>query len=236
MATSKKDRKAVKKKRPVAARQSREKPNVFLEIEALSTSKPHDRLRLASLARKARHQVHRSDALQKLRKRFDKVLIDALPIALVDRGELVRVEALEIIAEHALSSFESASILALKDKHPLVQDRAVWALAEIKTPTAIKAVKRFLPRAPGKAGVAAEAFLYTIDWDARRVDRLLAFLQNDDQSVRRASSTELAYIVRKQDMERTIEAIKAAISREQYRVVKLHHRRQIRYLRSRFAS
>lgn len=236
MAVNKKSERDIRKKGRTAASRKRRNIEIFAELEALSASKSQDRLRLAYLARKASHQVHRSEALQKLRKRPDEILSAVLPIALVDKGELVRVEALEIIAEYSFAAFEAAAVHALKDRNWLVQDRAVWALAAIRTPTAIRAVKKFLPEASSKARVAAEAFLYNVDHDVRRVDRLIALLEDEDQSVRRASSNELASIVRKRDLKRTIEAIEAAIGREQYRVTKLHHRRQIRYLRSRFVG
>jgi hypothetical protein len=224
-----------RQKRPAAARK-KNKRNIFLEIDALSAVKPQDRLRLAHLASKAGHQTERSDALDKLRKRFDTILTDVLPIVLADKGNLVRVEALEIIAEHALVSFEPEAIHALQDKDPLVQDRAVWASAAIKTPAAIKAVKRFLPKLQSKARVSAEGFLYTIDRDGHRVDRLIALLEDDSHFVRRASSHELAYIAPMRDMKRVVEAIETAIGCEQYRVQKLYHRQQIRFLRSRFAD
>lgn len=223
------------KKVPITSPTQAKKINVSDELDALSGARSKDRLRLAHWARKARLEIDRYYALKKLRRRLDQILTDVLPVALTDRGWLVRSEALEIIAEHELTSFEPAAIQALKDRHPLVQDRAVWALAVLKTPAGIRAVKRFLPHAATRARVSAEGFLYTIDRDGRRVDRLIAFLNDDDHLVRRASANELAYVIRKRDMKRSIAAIEAVIGREQYRVHKLALRRQIRHLRGRFA-
>jgi HEAT repeat protein len=222
--------------RPNASSKRPVKLDIGDELKSLSPSRAADRSRLAYLARKASHQVHRSDALEKLRKRFDDVLLDALPAALKDPGNLVRVEALEIIAEHNLKHFEADAILALSDRDWLVQDRAIWALKTINSETAIKAVKKVFRKLSAKARVSADGFLYTIDGDESRVNRLIASLEDPNHHVRMASAHELAFTIQRRDMKRTVDAIEVAIGREEYRVPKLQFRRAIRDLRGRFAD
>ena len=148
---------------------------------------------LMSLLRRNRYPAIRIAALEALQKNGGKTLQDALTIALKDRDEAVRALALNIIPEAGLPEESVVNLLenVLRRGSNPEREAAVWALTELKSDAAIKAMDIALDQLV-KERTPREIRLSVIEAVEEQKDpRLMKKLE--EYQARRSAKDPLAY-------------------------------------------